>query len=1010
MIPVLLLAAALSADLRFEHARESLTGTQCRYREYAGGLPTDHYVTTDCATSALSERKADAFPALLRIDGRVIRRVRTADHFQRDYDAETGALLREVPLWFHGKPARVFDPNPVVTTNDPSLRDQNDAASAVPESAYVHVELEEVNPAGPLAGPHVRIIDQQQPFVPPVDSAGSLLFDRGQSGFEDVSAYLHIHRYQNWLQSLGYAGARRVVPYAIEVDTHAAGGTDNSFFIPSATQAGRGTLFFGTGGTDDAEDADLLVHEYGHAIQEWISPGTFIGTFASEARALSEGTSDYWAFSAHYAKRLASGRDAFCLADWDARCWGEEGSSMCGYAPGSDCLRRLDVRRTMAEYEAGDSSGVEHRNGQIWSTALVELFLANVARHGLDEGRRITDTIVVEALFGTPPNPEFGTMAARLLNADRLLFGGAHAATICAAMTARGILATTARGIVVAGGCGGYRPRGELTHFQSVERGLAIPENNPEGITSRVVIDDRRTIEQLFVRVDIRHPSRGDLRIRLIAPDGSAVLLQQVSFDRTADVHATFGLDAGTFEPLETLHGRSARGTWLLEVADMRSLDAGTLDSWGLVIRFAGDAPRTTRPPPSHYRSVFPIVAHIAGAGGTRYETELRLVNSGILPTTATLVFTPSGANGRTDFAAVTVPMAPHQVLVFDDVVRTLFHASGSGTLEVLGPNVFSVIRIANVYAGGTVGARMLPEETIDFRPKVLLLENSDAFRSNVGFSDLSGHGATVTVDVWDARTGVKLSRETYHVPPYSQLQVPVRDRGELLYVEVTGSALISAYGSIIENATGDFRFAAVERVDSVPAISAPGANGTYWRTDLILTRVDEGASAFANLTFIDQESGERTIVRVPELELRRSARYDDVVATLFHRPGRSGVIELDLPPGVHASGRIGTGGTSRSIPLGRAVGGGWELLTIESSERFRTNIGLIAAVRSDVRVRIYDAAGNVLEDYSLNLTANRLVQLPVRAPVTNGRARIDVREGAVSAFTSLIDNVTGDV
>ena len=56
----MLLAAALVLEL----ARESLTGTHYRYREYVNGLPTDEYVTTSALLPARGEKvpKADEGP------------------------------------------------------------------------------------------------------------------------------------------------------------------------------------------------------------------------------------------------------------------------------------------------------------------------------------------------------------------------------------------------------------------------------------------------------------------------------------------------------------------------------------------------------------------------------------------------------------------------------------------------------------------------------------------------------------------------------------------------------------------------------------------------------------------------------------------------------------------------------------------------------------------------------------------------------------------------------------
>ncbi|MEA2488757.1 MAG: hypothetical protein QOH21_549, partial [Acidobacteriota bacterium] len=783
---LLLAALALSVraaepDLRLELTRESLLGTHQRYRQYVDGVPvvdgevnvspdrTRHDLATGAerrvrttAHSTAGDLVAINWNGALRFVTRVVRAERPLEPIAYFHDAETGALLYRQPLYFTAKTARIFDPNPVAALNDPSLRDQNDAAAAVPPHAY-----REVTVPDELNGPYVRLVDLQPPQIGPPGAADSFLFDREQDGFEDVHAYVHIDRNQRYLQSLGYSGPRTIAAYAVPVDAHAANGSDNSFFLPSASQAGLGTLFFGDGGTDDAEDADLLIHEYGHALLEWIAPGTFAGTFASEARAMSEGFGDYWAFSAGYEQRRESGRDPFCFADWDARCWTDDDSQQCSYPPGSDCLRRLDSTRTMADYEGGDVAGVEHRNGQIWSSALREIHVALVARYGSAEGRRIATTIIFESLFGTPPHPTYAAIAGRMLDVDRLLYGGSHMPLICAAMTARGILA---------GATCGAGPRGELTHFQSNVRDLPIPENNPEGITATLTIDDPRLIERIGVRVDIQHSARGDLRITLIAPDGTEVLLQNLSFERTADIHTTYGIDVAAAQPLEVLRGLSAAGTWQLRVADQRSLDTGRLLSWGLVIQFAGDAPEAERPHATGPRQMIPVVTNVVGATGLRFTSEVRLANPSASPVTATMIFTPSAQDGRVTFSAVGVALAPGQTVAFDEVVSALFAAVGSGSLEILGD-----VRVASVTSGQEIPPG-LDTTSLHEPPLITAPLDTAGARVNLGITETAGGSGIVTVR--------EPSGAVTQLPilPYSHVQFAVpEDRGAGRHVWTDG-------------------------------------------------------------------------------------------------------------------------------------------------------------------------------------------------------------------------------
>ncbi len=944
----------LAAVLVLELSRESLTGTHDRYREYVNGIPTEHYVTRERvprvprSASGPSAEELRGTPRnseelrLRWVDGRVARRTivyeAPYEPYAHDRDAETGALLRRTPLFFRARPARVFDPNPVVTLNAPNLQDRNDSASAVPAGAYRDVEL----PDAALHGPYVDLVDRQPRNVAPPE--GGLLFDREQDGFEDVNAWFHIDRNQRHLQSLGYVGARAVVPYAIEVDAHAVSGADDSFFIPSPTEAGKGTLYFGEGGTDDAEDADLLVHEYAHAIIEWIAPGTFGGSFASEARALGEGIGDYWAFSAHVAARRASGRDPYCFADWDARCWEDAPSESCGYAEGTDCLRRLDSTLTMADYDTRDTSGVEHRNGAIWSSALREIHERI--------GRSVTDTIVIESLFGAPPRPTFAIMAERLLQADRLLYQGAHAGAICSAMFTRGIVTQC-----------DTTPRGERTLFQSSVRGVAIPENSPVGVTSTIAVADPRAIERLLVRVDIDHPSRGDLVVELTAPDGRKFVLHQLSSSRTPDIHTTFEVDA--------LRGLTAAGTWTLFVADRRPRDAGTLQSWGLEIQFLGDEPRTTRPHgPSQ---MIPVVAHVFGQNGA-YVSDVRIANPASSARTAMLLFTRSGEDGTRSFAMQQLSLAAGQTVALDDVVERTFHTFGSGTLEVLG-DVIVMSRIA--------GQQVPPDldTTAPGAPPLLVAPlPEEPARLNFGLSETAGGRGTVRVN----------EREL-EIAPFSHVQFPIWSAEALHEVRVvSGNARVAAYISQIGT---DTMFVPAElapaRQRIAPVITTQTSGEPLWRSDLWL------ASRLPAQATIEAIPGGSVAAMSPAL-------FQDVLARLFHRTVTTATLRATLPAGVFAATRIVSQEQTQYVPLLAAGPAEQHLLFIESSDETRTNIGIAAAGPAAAEVLVYDAAGTELERYVL-ATNGGVAQIRVNARVADGRARVRFTSGTGRAYASVL-------
>ncbi|HLJ75057.1 MAG TPA: hypothetical protein VKU62_10755, partial [Thermoanaerobaculia bacterium] len=302
-------SVAFADDLRVDYTRESLTATHIHYQQYIDGIPVIGGERVESIShdgkrtfsETLAKPSSSRIAALstnvpvagdlvylnmngeARLASRVFVEEQPHRKYANYYDATTGALLRSDPL-FWSVQGRVFVANPVAKLNRPDLQDQNDAASAVPPEAYSIVDLPELAPTGMLAGPNVRIIDTEQPFTTHADATQPLMFDRSQQPFEEVNAYYHIDRSERYLQSLGFTGSKRIVPYALPVDPHAANGTDNSFFVIDSP--GMGTLYFGDGGTDDAEDPDIMLHEFGHAIQESIAPGAFGGTSSSQSRAL----------------------------------------------------------------------------------------------------------------------------------------------------------------------------------------------------------------------------------------------------------------------------------------------------------------------------------------------------------------------------------------------------------------------------------------------------------------------------------------------------------------------------------------------------------------------------------------------------------------------------------------------------------------------------------------------------------------------------------------------------
>ncbi|NRQ40351.1 bacillolysin [Nonomuraea sp. NN258] len=303
--------------------------------------------------------------------------------------------------------ATVFFPNPVQSSGDQSLTDGKDRDSAALASAYRTVTLTDLDGSGTLTGRYVRVKSETGK---PVD--GAFHFRRDVDQFEQVMGYYWVTTAQHYLQSLGFGSRLRPVNQRqIELRINQYGG-DNSFF-----REDKANITLGKGGVDDAEDAEVIVHEYGHSVQDGQVPG--FGT-TLESGSIGEAFSDYLAVAVTSWKTgTPTAAPEACVADWDA-------VSYTATAP--HCLRRLDGTKHYPE----DVVGEVHRDGEIWSAALYDI------RGRL--GDRLASTIIVDAQFDFAKDTTFRAAAEATVAAARRHGGSAAESAVRAAFTARGLI------------------------------------------------------------------------------------------------------------------------------------------------------------------------------------------------------------------------------------------------------------------------------------------------------------------------------------------------------------------------------------------------------------------------------------------------------------------------------------------------------------------------------------------------------------------------------------------
>jgi hypothetical protein len=107
------------------------------------------------------------------------------------------------------------------------------------------------------------------------------------------------------------------------------------------------------------------------------------------------------------------------------------------------------------------------------------------------------------------------------------------------------------------------------------DRDVAIPDAGAAVYSDILIANcDRNASDSSTAEVHIKHSYRGDLKIDLVAPDGTIYKL------KAADVNDD-GVNVDTVYKV-ALSAKPANGTWRLKVQDMYADDSGTIDTWTL--------------------------------------------------------------------------------------------------------------------------------------------------------------------------------------------------------------------------------------------------------------------------------------------------------------------------------------------------------------------------------------------------------------------------------------------
>ncbi len=205
---------------------------------------------------------------------------------------------------------------------------------------------------------------------------------------------------------------------------------------------------------------------------------------------------------------------------------------------------------------------------------------------------------------------------------------------------------------------------------------------------------------------------------------------------------------------------------------------------------------------------------------------------------------------------------------------------------------------------------------------------------------------------------------------------------------------------------------------------SAPGANGSMWKSDITLHNTS-GRAIVATLTYHDQNGATDTAaVSVPP---RGTVAMQDVVRTTLKRENTVGAIEINIADTdanrIAITSRtfnaVGTGEFGQDVPAIRSTdaAGAGDVAVIEgptSAIDFRFNAGVYALTAANVRWDLVRSDGTVAATQTLTYSAGVQSQYAVAALFNtdlkdNDVVHATVLSGTAIFYGSIVNQASGD-
>ena len=432
------------------------------------------------------------------------------------------------------------------------------------------------------------------------------------------------------------------------------------------------------------------------------------------------------------------------------------------------------------------------------------------------------------------------------------------------------------------------------------------------------------------------------------------------------------------------------------------------------------------------YRTLISAAAQTGGSGGTTWRTELSLVNTGLEGATVTLRFLPT-------LAEKTFYLAPRQSVTYANALFEIFGLdSGAGAVTIDADSAGSSAQLratSRTFTTGKVGTygQSVPEVQPRQLQKTLYvtgIQSTDAYRTNIGLVNRGTTEITPALTLYQ-KDGTVIATKNVTLAPSSFQQsalwsyFPEVGSGSYqvltLKIGSNESDAVSAYASVVDNITQDPVYiqavpAPIEQSLILPAVGrAPGANGTFWRSDVTLFNPNSDA---LNVTL--SYNGTDQALTIPAKDTIVMA---DILSSFGATSGNGALYaSWNAATGPVVTSRtytsVETGGTfGQSIDPIAAFGATSYVPGLRNDASFRSNVGFVNGGWNEetFTVVVLSSFGTELARATITLGAKEQRQYSVSSlfPNVNSSSFTLAVQGSAGAqlfaYGSMVDNASGD-